>query len=471
MISPSSKLTSNMKYSKQSILVAALATLSFVSSCQKNPEVFDQTPTARLEQYLERTQQILLSHPEGWVASVYPEKTQKWGGYTALIKFTDRENCEVSNELLDADIVTQGQYKLDNSNNPSLIFSTYSRGIHIFSEPNPAGAFIGTDATEHLALGGNGDYSFQIQSVEADRIVLIGARSRSKMVLTPAAKTEWKGQIEAIQQAKALIDFPKFKITGLGEDLPGSMDLASRQLNVTIDGEDKHIPFRILDGGLELYEPLSRGGKSVQRLLVSGAATDYTLASEDGTVKLIGQEQSLQDILSSRRWILDTSHSGQRTRQGFSYAISAIQGWNSAFTIVPSARLLIQGNEGIVNTQILVRASGNLVDMPYELAIGHPAEDEVSFTYRPQSGLTGVMDILYNQLSLYMSLAGLCNLQVSVELEGGEKRTLYEDPVGPRVYKIATDSRIRPTWISLTDKLDPTNKIYLFTNPEGVPTE
>lgn len=471
MTSPSSKLITSMTYPKQTILAVALATLSLVSSCQKNPDVFEQTPSARLEQYLERMQQVLLAHPEGWVASIYPEKTQKWGGYTALIKFLDRENCEVSNELLGANVVTRGQYKLDNSNNPSLIFTTYSRAIHLFSEPNPAGAFVGSDATEHLALGANGDYSYQIQSIEADKIVLIGARSRSKLVLTPAGSTDWKEQIEAVKKAKALIEIPRFKLTGFSEDLPGSMDIQSRQLHVTVGEEDKRLPFRILDRGIELYEPFTYGGKSVQRLLLSGNPSDYTLTSEDGSVKLVGQELSLHELLTSQTWTFDTSHSGQRTRQGFSYAISALTGWRSDLTIIPSATLLIQGSEGIANTQILLRVSGGRVDIPYSLQVAYPAEDEVSFTYVPEQGLTGVMDVLYNQLALYMSVAGFCNLQVAVDLEGGERRTLYDDPVAPRSYTISTDSRIRPHWVCLTDKLDPTNKIYLFTDPEGVPTE
>lgn len=458
---------------KHHLFVTTLALLTLASSCQKNPDVFDQTPSARAEQYLEQAQQILLSSPEGWEARLYPSETQKWGGYTVLIKFTDRENCEVSNDLLGADVVTKGQYRLDNSNNPSLVFTTYSRGIHLFSEPSPAGFFASSSDAEHTALGADGDYSFQIQSVKPQEIVLVGARSRSKVVLTPAGTTSWKEQLTAIQQTAQELDIPNFKITGLGEDISGRMDASHRQLTLVVDGETVSLPFRFIAQGIELYKPFERAGKSLRRLLVSGASTDYTLASEDGMVKLQGQELPLIELLYAKTWTMDATHSGQRTRQGFAYASAAIGGWRARLAVAPQATLTLSEGSGTVYVPITARQTGAvLLPLPFQLTVTSSGEDEVSFSYQLQSFTAGsTEDILYNQLALYTSLAGLCNLQVTVPLEDGSSQTLYSDPVGPRSYKLTADNKIRPRWLLLTDKTDPTNKIYLFTDPTGVSTE
>lgn len=462
-----------MKY-KHHLFVATLATLSLVSSCQKDPDVFDQSPSARVEQYLERAQQTLLSSPEGWEARLYPSETQKWGGYTVLIKFTDRENCEVSNDLLGPDVVTKGQYRLDNSNNPSLIFTTYSRAIHLFSEPSPEGFFPSSSDAEHTALGADGDYSFQIQSVKPEEIVLVGARSRSRVVLTPVGKTSWKDQLAAIIQTSKDVDIPKFKLTGLGDDIEGRMNAGRRQLALVIDGEHVTVPFRYIDRGIEFYQPLQRAGKSVSRLLISGATADYTLASEDGSVKLQGQEMSLIEHLYAKSWTMDSAHSGQRTRQGFAYAMAAISGWRSPLGVASSATLSLSEGQGVAYVPIIARRTGAVIlPLPFELTVKSSGSDEVSFSYQVPSGLRpgSTEDILYNQLALYTSLAGLCNLQVTVQLEDGGAQTLYSDPVEPRSYTLSADNKIRPHWILLTDKTDPTNKIYLFTDPTGVPTE
>ena len=83
-----------------------------MSACSvENDYIFDDISTARLNQYIDECDQVLLSSEHGWKMVYYPD-TVFYGGYTFLMKFSDEKGkrVEMTSDLLDSVTVSSYSY-------------------------------------------------------------------------------------------------------------------------------------------------------------------------------------------------------------------------------------------------------------------------------------------------------------------------------------------------------------------------
>ncbi len=171
-----------------------------MSACSvENDYIFDDISTARLNQYIDECDQVLLSSEHGWKMVYYPD-TVFYGGYTFLMKFSDEKGkrVEMTSDLLDS--VTVSSYSYNASLGPVLNFDTYSL-LHLLADPNPR-AFGG-----NVGLGYNAEFEFLISKVEQDKILLLGKKDKRATQLVRATAQDWE-DIEA--QRKVIADFNTF---------------------------------------------------------------------------------------------------------------------------------------------------------------------------------------------------------------------------------------------------------------------
>ena len=140
-------------------------------SCLKDQEdVFDESSAARMENYLNEAQRVLMSAENGWILEYYPETNRKYGGFTYTLKFT-KDEAEVRSEV-NPDQKEKCLYAMKTNNGPELSFDTYSPMMHFVATPS---------SKLYEAYGG--DFEFVIDSIGQDAIKFHGKRSQNVMYM------------------------------------------------------------------------------------------------------------------------------------------------------------------------------------------------------------------------------------------------------------------------------------------------
>lgn len=229
--------------------LAAASAMCFQSCLFEQEEVFEETSSERMQNYLENTKKTLTSK-DYWILDYFRSKGQADGGYTFVVKFTDKEVTAAS-EMKPEEFCTS-LYKLTTDNGPVLTFDTNNEALHYFATPSSA----------HYEAKG-GDFEFTIMKVSDEEVILKGKRSGNYCYLRPmmdggdAAK-----YISDVAAMAADVHAATFSGTIGGEDFPvhGKLDLNKRNLKFMIDTEEKKdsiiatLPFSYTPEGIRGYE-------------------------------------------------------------------------------------------------------------------------------------------------------------------------------------------------------------------------
>ena len=160
------KIKNIYKYLFAAILILHL------SSCNNNTDadqLFDETPTTRLNNQKSELNTALLSSQFGWKAVYFTDNTVL-GGYTHLFKFAQDGTVEMASDF-DADTnVYKSEYAIQLGSTVSLTFTTNNR-IHLLSDsdsyPIPA----------LRAKGYLGDFQFLYYGQENGEIIFKANRN------------------------------------------------------------------------------------------------------------------------------------------------------------------------------------------------------------------------------------------------------------------------------------------------------
>ncbi|MCD0469847.1 DUF4302 domain-containing protein [Flavobacterium sp. JAS] len=166
-------------------LFAVLLALQ-VSSCSNNTDaeqLFDQTPTERLNAQKSELKDALLSSPFGWKL-VYFTNNTILGGYTHLFKFAQDGTVEMASDFDDDTAVYKSEYEVQLGSTVSLTFTTKNR-IHLLSEsdnyPIPA----------LRSKGYLGDFQFLYYGQENGEIVFRTNRTATELRFVKATAEDW----------------------------------------------------------------------------------------------------------------------------------------------------------------------------------------------------------------------------------------------------------------------------------------
>ena len=120
-----------------------LSILVLLASCQKNePEdLFGKTPAERFEQSKNELRAALTASEQGWKFS-YFTNSEKFGGYTLLMKFSQDGRVEMTSDIGEEFGSTQSQYSIEEAQGTLLVFSTYNH-IHKLGDPQKPRDLLG----------------------------------------------------------------------------------------------------------------------------------------------------------------------------------------------------------------------------------------------------------------------------------------------------------------------------------------
>ena len=218
-------------------------------------DIFEDSASVRLQKAVKTAQSVLVSSEDGWLFEMFPEPSQGYGGYSAILKFTQTDVTVVS-ELYDKAETTY--YKMIYDNGPVIIFDTYNTHIHFFSDPSPT-----------LYQSYQGEFEYVIVKTENDLITLRGSRTGNKVYLRRFTG-DAQQYLEGISQTESL-----FIMTGATgqvgtENVTWTVDTDYRQLEYTdSEGNSQSAAYALTDKGIRLYAPIEVGGLKLQNFEVA----------------------------------------------------------------------------------------------------------------------------------------------------------------------------------------------------------
>lgn len=436
------------------MLLLVGASLLGSASCSKSEDKpFSDTPSVRSDKAVRKALETLQASPYGWQMTIFPSAELTFGGYTVFINFGTDGTASISDELQDDfRTSTTSLYAVDNSNGPTLTFNTYNPAIHRYSEPNSA-QFDGS-----LALGADGDYSYQIMKVEAERIELRGIRSGVTAILTPLKTADWAPLLTAIKSSATNNYLPSAQLQFNGQTISGARMTAKRHLVFDYRGRSYDLPFRYTDTGIELYEALSIGGKSVQTFVNQGTPESPILTDASGTVS-ISNEGNLGIILMSAVWRYSPANATGRFAEAISklnsYLASEYRGrveTDRMFFGMISDRLQLLSQRFFYNSSA---SGGSRLMFTPELISGN--EIKISYDHAGSLAFGGLSAQLINFRNAHMLASGFSNVgKIDGLIDDGEGN--YE---GRTFILTAEPNAARPSWITLTEKDNPSNSLKL----------
>lgn len=253
--------------------ILALAAFSLQSCLKDDKELFPESSSTRMTKTLELAKTTLVNSENGWIFEMYPEQSQKYGGYVYTLKF-DSDKVEVRSELAQDNSVSEkvsSLWSMTNDNGPVITFDSYNELLHHFSTPWQDLGGSGYEAFK-------GEFEFVIMKVTDNLITLKGKKTNNIMYLRKLTMPA-KDYITSINNLSA-----KFIVNGLtavegDKTVDASIDNDNRQIQFVThktkgaEGEDIYasadttvVAFAFTDKGLRLYKPTEVNGKMVYEL-------------------------------------------------------------------------------------------------------------------------------------------------------------------------------------------------------------
>lgn len=257
------------------LAVLAFSALALTSCLKDEKEVFDESPSTRLQKTLEQTKTILESQTNGWALYIYPKDPSTGAmnkGYIYTVKFQNSQVTARSQRDNSGQKEETSYYKLTNDEGPVLSFDTGNSILHYWSTP-------GGSSSQYQGRGG--DYEFNIMEVSNERIKLIGKRYRCVAELVPIQKEASEYIADCLAATKTQDSY--FGITsgtvkGIAEFYVSSAyqviwigyeeTVAGEDGTETVEEKEIQVPFVYLPDRIRLYEPIELGGEKFQELTV-----------------------------------------------------------------------------------------------------------------------------------------------------------------------------------------------------------
>lgn len=251
------------------LLFCCVALLAFtLQSCSnKEEEIFEESPSARLQALMDKTQATLVSSENGWVMDYFPDRDLSYGGFLYILKFNKQSveaYCELSDDLSES---IESLYKLSNDDGAVLSFDSYNEFLHFFATPS-SGRYEAYD----------GDFEFKIMKVEDDLITLKGKRSGNAIYLH-RLKEEPVQYLEKCVKTSENIFAPKASGTYGGTAIEALVDPDVRYITIYLNGGEYGQYFLPTPTGVRFVEPLEINGATISEL--SYNSTKFIFSGKD----------------------------------------------------------------------------------------------------------------------------------------------------------------------------------------------
>lgn len=243
-------------------------------------DVFDASASDRMNQALKEYRTLLSSSEQGWLMEYYPSDIKEYGGYALTMKFDAKDNVTMGGVISEnSQEAVSSLYSLKSDMGPTLNFDTYNTVIHYFSDPD-------SDLGAGKGKAFEGDFEFIFQSHSQDTILLKGKKTKNfiRMIrLTQSSSDYLAGAIKVGREIDGLKGVLGFSTTIGGKELVADFVYA-RRFTMTYGDEKIDAPFMCTTTGIQLYEPVTVGGKTLYRLNWSGEQSTLTAENDPGIV-------------------------------------------------------------------------------------------------------------------------------------------------------------------------------------------
>lgn len=246
------------------LLAITIVAIGFAACNKEYDQVFEESADERVGKVMEEYNQVLVSAPSGWMATLTTASDISFNYY---FDFNDDGTVTM---ISDFDATTggvpqQSDWKLKALQRPTLSFRTYSY-IHIPADPDAA--ISGGEYGEGL----RSDFEFAIEKTSDDSVTLKGIQRGSKLTFVKAtaqeAQTALSGRygdlIEALDENPTLyLKLPS------GDTIPMAFDTYSRVFGAQYYSAGKSNVFEFLSpftftlNGIVLASPLKVGTVTV----------------------------------------------------------------------------------------------------------------------------------------------------------------------------------------------------------------
>ncbi len=280
----------------------ALLTFTLQSCSNKEEEIFEESPSVRLQALMDKTQATLVSSENGWVMDYFPDRDLSYGGFLYILKFNKQSveaYCELSDDLSES---IESLYKLSNDDGAVLSFDSYNEFLHFFATPS-SGRYEAYD----------GDFEFKIMKVEDDLITLKGKRSGNTIYLH-RLKEEPVQYLEKCVQTSENIFAPKASGTYGGTAIEALVDPDVRYITIYLNGGEYGQYFLPTPTGVRFVEPLEINGATISELSYNNikfifSGTDSNGANIQFTCALPDDYMFFEEFEGDYRMYLSTSSS------------------------------------------------------------------------------------------------------------------------------------------------------------------
>ena len=286
------------------LLFCCVALLAFtLQSCSnKEEEIFEESPSARLQALMDKTQATLVSSENGWVMDYFPDRDLSYGGFLYILKFNKQSveaYCELSDDLSES---IESLYKLSNDDGAVLSFDSYNEFLHFFATPS-SGRYEAYDV----------DFEFKIMKVEDDLITLKGKRSGNAIYLH-RLKEEPVQYLEKCVKTSENIFAPKASGTYGGTAIEALVDPDVRYITIYLNGGEYGQYFLPTPTGVRFVEPLEINGATISELSYDNikfifSGTDSNGANIQFTCALPDDYMFFEEFEGDYRMYLSTSSS------------------------------------------------------------------------------------------------------------------------------------------------------------------
>ena len=239
-------------------LIALLSAASVVSCQQMEKPIFTSPASSRMENVLDRFQNVL-SNPKGgngWYMAYFTQQDKTMGGSIYTIQFDKPAKGEAT--IFHEDVTPAAgwgdscNYKLSRDDGPVLSFDTYNVAMHYFS----------TSSSEYYQSRG-GDFEFELMSACPDSVVMRGKRSRNIFKMYPLEEAP-DTYIKKIKDMNANLTLGLVEAEITGGLIQMQLDLNNRTITIGRKGaaEDElvSVPYIITPTGFRLYDALDFQG-------------------------------------------------------------------------------------------------------------------------------------------------------------------------------------------------------------------
>ncbi|WP_271766350.1 DUF4302 domain-containing protein [Aquimarina algiphila] len=172
----------------------SLLLVFFSCSNDDNEELFNETPSTRIDQRISELQNLLLASPDGYRA-IYFTKDDEYGGFTFYMKFNSDGTVEMTSDVDSETAITSSRYEVKMGTTTELLFSTRNH-IHKVSDSNIPGL---------IGSGYEGNSNFMYIKNEGGNITFIEPRNEATIVFEPVNAGDWANVNTSLARRSSLL--------------------------------------------------------------------------------------------------------------------------------------------------------------------------------------------------------------------------------------------------------------------------